>query len=77
LLRLSDLATMIVVGRAARNQRSSNSTPKVIGFAPFALVGLVAVSSGVALDGMVATNPQSTAMIPSSPIPFATVVRRF
>jgi hypothetical protein len=76
LLRLSDLATMIAVGRAARNQRSSNPTPKAIGFAPFAL-GLVAVSSGVALDGMVTTNPQSTAMIPSSPIPFATVVRRF
>jgi len=77
LLRLSDLATMIAVGCAARNQRSSNSTPKAIGFAPFALVGLVAVSSGVVLDGMVATNPQSTAMIPSSLNPFATAVRRF
>jgi hypothetical protein len=77
LLGLSDLATMIAVGRATPNQRSSNSTPKAIGFAPFALVGLVAVSSGVALDGMVATNPQSTAMIPSSRNPFATAVRRF
>jgi hypothetical protein len=45
--------------------------------APFALVGLVAVSSGVALGGIVATNPQSTAMIPSSLNPFATAVRRF